>query len=110
VLALAVIDGSQIVIHMDCIMRTFLFAEFAAHAADFAELAGNAAFVGVVTGNDKFGRVGDHGDHTLGAGVLAGFAALAGLAIYHGYAVDNVNGVEFTNLTQLPWPRQPFTQ
>ena len=100
-LALAVINAGKIVCNMNSIVRTLLLAYFAAHAANFAELAGDSSFFYIVAGNGETSCVGDHNDHILGTCIFAGLAAFTCFAVNDCNIVYHVYSVKFAGFNTI---------
>ena len=95
-LALFVVDDSEVVFDMDGVKFTGSLTHAAADAGDVASLAGICALLGVVAADKDFCLiVGNDLDQAVGAGLDAGAAAGALVTVYHSDTLDDVNSVKF---------------
>ena len=95
-LALFVVDDSEVVFDVDRVEFTGSLAHAAADAGDGAVLAGIRTLLGVVAADKDFCLiVGNDLDQAVGAGLDAGAAAGALVAVYYSDTLDDVNSVKF---------------
>ena len=95
-LTLGIVNTCQVMVDVNCAMRTLLFTQFAAHTAGFAEFTGDGAFFYVVAWNGKTCGIGNHNNHVFWASVFACFTTFAFFAVNYSNAVNNMNCIEFT--------------
>ena len=94
-LALVVVDGGKIVFDVDRVKFAGSLTHAAADAGDITALAGIRALLGVVAADDDLGLVvGNDLDQVVGAGLDAGAAAGALVAVYDSHALDDVDGIK----------------
>ena len=95
-LALFVVNDSEVVFDVDRVEFTGSLAHAAADAGDGAILAGIRTLLGVVAADKDFCLiVGNDLDQAVGAGLDAGAAACALVAVYDSDALDDMDGIKF---------------
>ena len=95
-LALFVIDGSEVVFDVDGVEFAGPLAHAAADAGDITAFTGIRALLGVVAADNDLGLiVGNDLDQAVGAGLDAGAAAGALVTVYDSDALDDMDGIKF---------------
>ena len=94
--ALAEVNMREVILDGDRSGRAFSGAFSAADAARLAHLHNLRALVLIAAGDDNVLLLGDHSDYALGAGIGAGAAADALIAVDLGNTVDNFHRAELT--------------
>ena len=96
-LALFVVDDSEVVLDVDGVEFAGSLAHTAADAGDGAVLAGIRTLLGVVAADENLGLViGNDLDQAVRAGLDTGAAACALVAVDDSDALDHVDGIELT--------------
>ena len=91
---LAEVNVSEVILDGNCSCRAFSGAFSAADAARLAHLHNLRALVLIAAGDDNVLLLGYHGDDALGAGIGAGAATDALIAVDLGNAIDNFHRAE----------------
>ena len=95
-LALFVVDGSEVVLDVDGVEFACSLAHATADAGDRAVLAGVGTLLSVVAADNDLGLVlGNDLDQAVGAGLDAGAAACALVAVDDSNTLDDVDRIEF---------------